>query len=336
MVKEYKTIKQISDASILVQQVYDVRCGEQAEILLPDGDVRYGTVISVDGHSARVRVFAGTRGMDVAETKVRFSGRNTTLSLSCDILGRVFDGVGRAIDGGARIVSDNKTDIYVGSNEGVLRSVAAEKNKAEISVSDEHFHPILGQKMALISHSGLPYIELALQVARSFSDECRSSKFAIVIADMGATVDEADIFSSELRRMGLADRTVAFVNRSSDPAGERLLTPHMAMTAAEYLAFECDMKVLVIMTEISAYGAAHKSSCFNEKLISRTAELEKRTLDELCNDALERELSRIFERSGVKKGSDGSITLLPVLASCDDDASLAQIVKRLTDVCLVP
>lgn len=335
MIKEYKTIKQISDASILVQQVYGVTCGEQAEILLPDGEVRYGSVISADGNGTRVQVFGGVEGMDISGTKVRFKGKKFDMSLSRDMLGRIFDGMGKPVDGGVRIISENKSEIY-GKVDGSASKVLPDKTaEVEISVSGKQYSFSVGQSAVVISQPEGSYVELALSIAEKCSKECRGSEFAIVLAAMGITLEEENIYLSELKRMGLADRTVAFINRSSDPAGERLLIPHMAMTAAEYLAFECDMKVIVIMTEISAYGAAYKSSCFAEKLISRTAELEKRTLDELCNDALERELSRIFERSGVKKGSDGSITLLPVLVSCDDDASLAQIVKRLTDVCLV-
>lgn len=336
MIKEYKTIKQISDASILVQQVYGVTCGEQAEILLPDGEVRYGSVISADGNGTRVQVFGGVEGMDISGTKVRFKGKQFDMSLSRDMLGRIFDGMGKPVDGGVRIISENKSEIY-GKVDGSASKVLPDKTaEVEISVSGKQYSFSVGQSVAITSQPEGSYVELALSIAEKCSKECRGSEFAIVLAAMGITLEEENIYLSELKRMGLADRTVAFINRSSDPSGERLLTPHMAMTAAEYLAFECDMKVIVIMTEISAYGAAHRSSCFDEKLISRTAELEKRTLDELCNDALERELARIFERSGVKKGSDGSITLLPVLVSYDDDASLAQIVKRLTDVCLVP
>ncbi len=336
MIKEYKTIKQISDASILVQQVYGVTCGEQAEILLPNGEVRYGSVISADGNGTRVQVFDGVEGMDISGTKVRFKGKKFDMSLSRDMLGRIFDGMGKPADGGVRIISENKSEIY-GKVDGSASKVLPDKTaKVEISVSGKQYSFSVGQSVAITSQPEGSYVELALSIAEKCSKECRGSEFAIVLAAMGITLEEENIYLSELKRMGVADRTVAFINRSSDPAGERLLISHMAMTAAEYLAFECDMKVLVIMTEISAYGAAYKSSCFDEKLISRTAELEKRTLDELCNDALKRELARIFERSGVKKGSDGSITLLPVLVSCDDDASLAQIVKRLTDVCLMP
>lgn len=336
MIKEYRTIEQISDASIFVQKVCGVRCGEAAEIILPDGEVRYGSVISTDDNGARVQVFEGVAGMDISETKVRFKGKKIDMSLSCDMLGRVFDGVGRPIDGGARIISENKSEIY-GKVDGSVSKVLPDKtSKVEISVSDKRSSFSAGQSVAIISQPEASYAELALSIAEKYSNEFRTSKIAIVLAAMGITFDEENVYLSELKRMGLADRTVAFINRASDPVGERLLAPHMAMTAAEYLAFECGMKVIVIMTDISAYNSAYKSCCFAEKLISRTAELEKRTLDALCNDAVERELARIFERSGIKKGSGGSITLLPVLVSCDDDAPLAQIVKHLTDMCMVP
>lgn len=336
MIKEYRTIEQISDGSILVQKVCGVQCGEAAEIILPDGEVRCGRVISTDGNSARVQVFDGVSGMDISNTKVRFKGKKFAVSLSCDMLGRTFDGMGKAIDGGARILSKNKADIY-GKLDGSASKVFPSKTfETEISVLGERLSFACGQKVAIISQPEGSYVELALRIAEKCSKECRSSEFAIVLAAMGITFDEADIYLSELKRMGLAYRTVAFINRSSDPTGERLLTPHIAMTAAEYLAFECGMKVLVIMTDISAYEAAYKSCCFAEKLISRTAEFEPKTLDQLCNDAVERELARIFERSGLRKGAEGSITLVPVLVSCDCNMPLNRSVKRLTDISLAP
>ena len=256
MIKEYRTIREISGPLMVVKNVEGVTYDELAEIELPNGETRRCKVLEVDGDRAVVQLFESSTGINLAESKVRFLGHGMQLGVSPDMLGRVFDGMGRPIDGGPEILAEEYLDINGLPMNPAARDYPSEFIQTGISAIDGLNTLVRGQKLPIFSGSGLPHASLAAQIARQAKVLGSGEQFAVVFAAICITFEESEYFVNEFRRTGALDRTVLFSNLANDPAVERISTPRMALTAAEYLAFEQDMHVLVILTDITNYAEA--------------------------------------------------------------------------------
>ena len=310
MLKEYKTIKEIVGPLMLVEGVSGVKYDELVEITLDDGSLRRGKVLEVNADRALVQLFEGSHGIRMSTAKARFLGRPLELGCSLDMLGRVFDGMGRAKDGGADIIPDKKYNVNGQPINPVARDYPNEFIQTGISAIDGLNTLVRGQKLPVCSMSGLPHANLAAQIARQARVPDSSSEFAVVFAAIGITFEEADFFISDFKKTGAADRTVTFVNLANDPAIERIATPRMALTAAEYLAFECGMHVLVIMTDITNYcEALREVSAARKEVPGRRG----------YPGYLYTDLASIYERAGRIRGKKGSITEIPILTMPEDD-----------------
>lgn len=310
MLKEYKTIKEIVGPLMLVEGVSGVKYDELVEITLDDGSLRRGKVLEVNADRALVQLFEGSHGIRMSTAKARFLGRPLELGCSLDMLGRVFDGMGRAKDGGADIIPDKKYNVNGQPINPVARDYPNEFIQTGISAIDGLNTLVRGQKLPVFSMSGLPHANLAAQIARQARVPDSSSEFAVVFAAIGITFEEADFFISDFKKTGAADRTVTFVNLANDPAIERIATPRMALTAAEYLAFECGMHVLVIMTDITNYcEALREVSAARKEVPGRRG----------YPGYLYTDLASIYERAGRIRGKRGSITEIPILTMPEDD-----------------
>ena len=310
MAKEYRTIEEVAGPLMLVQQVSDVKYEELGEIELPNGEIRRCKVLEVNGTDALVQLFESSLGINVEKSKVRFLGKGLELAVSPDILGRVFDGMGHPIDGGPEIIPTKLLDINGQPMNPAARDYPNEFIQTGVSAIDGLNTLVRGQKLPIFTGSGLPHAQLAAQIARQAKVRDGSGKFAVVFAAMGITFEEADYFVSDFRRTGAIDRTVMFMNLANDPAIERISTPRMALTAAEYLAFELDMHVLVIMTDITYYAEALREvSAARKEVPGRRG----------YPGYLYTDLATMYERAGRQEGKDGSITLVPILTMPDDD-----------------
>ncbi len=310
MSREYRTIYEVAGPLMLVRQVEGVTFGELGELELPNGEIRRCRVLEIDGTDALVQLFENTVGINLAETVVRFLGRGLELPVSKDILGRVFDGMGRPTDGGPPVLPDKRLDINGLPMNPAARSYPSEFIQTGISAIDGLNTLVRGQKLPIFSASGLPHARLAAQIARQAKVLGTDEKFAVVFAAMGITFEEADYFIEDFRRTGAIDRTVLFVNLANDPAIERIATPRMALTAAEYLAFEQDMHVLVILTDITYYAEALREvSAARKEVPGRRG----------YPGYLYTDLATLYERAGRQKGKPGSITLIPILTMPEDD-----------------
>lgn len=310
MAKEYRTIEEVAGPLMLVQQVSDVKYDELGEIELPTGEIRRCKVLEVNGTDALVQLFESSLGINVEKSKVRFLGKGLELAVSPDILGRVFDGMGHPIDGGPEIIPTRLLDINGQPMNPAARDYPNEFIQTGVSAIDGLNTLVRGQKLPIFTGSGLPHAQLAAQIARQAKVRDGSGKFAVVFAAMGITFEEADYFVSDFRRTGAIDRTVMFMNLANDPAIERISTPRMALTAAEYLAFELDMHVLVIMTDITYYAEALREvSAARKEVPGRRG----------YPGYLYTDLATMYERAGRQEGKDGSITLVPILTMPDDD-----------------
>jgi V/A-type H+-transporting ATPase subunit B len=296
---------------MLVEQVEGVKYDELVEIELANGETRRGKVLEVDGDKALVQLFEGSTGINIYDAKVRFLGKSIELPVSMDILGRVFDGFGRPRDNGPRIIPEKRLDINGNPINPTARDYPSEFIQTGISAIDGLNTLVRGQKLPLFSGSGLPHSQLAAQIARQarvLGGE--ESRFAIVFAAIGITFEEADFFISDFTRTGAIDRSVLFMNLANDPAIERIATPRMALTAAEYLAYEKDMHVLVILTDITNYcEALREISAARKEVPGRRG----------YPGYLYTDLSTIYERAGRIKGKKGSITQIPILTMPEDD-----------------
>jgi len=310
MLKEYKTITEVAGPLMLVKQVEHVKYEELGEIELPNGDVRLCKVLEIDEDNALVQLFESSAGINVAESKVRFLGKGIELPVSLDMLGRVFSGLGRPADGGPEIIPEARMDINGIPMNPAARDYPSEFIQTGVSAIDGLNTLVRGQKLPIFSGSGLPHAQLAAQIARQAKVLDDASRFAVVFAAIGITFEEADCFISDFIRTGAIDRTVVFINLANDPAIERISTPRMAMTAAEYLAFEKDMHVLVILTDITNYAEALREvSAARKEVPGRRG----------YPGYLYTDLATIYERAGRKKDSNGSITLIPILTMPEDD-----------------
>lgn len=310
MLKEYKTIKEIVGPLMLVEGVDGVKYDELVEITGEDGDFRRGKVLEVNGDKALVQLFEGSHGIKISSAKARFLGRPMELGCSPDMLGRVFDGMGRPKDGGEAIIPHKRYNVNGQPINPVARDYPNEFIQTGISAIDGLNTLVRGQKLPVFSMSGLPHANLAAQIARQAKVLDDSEKFAVVFAAIGITFEEADFFISDFERTGAIDRTVTFVNLANDPAIERIATPRMALTAAEYLAFERNMHVLVIMTDMTNYAEALREvSAARKEVPGRRG----------YPGYLYTDLASIYERAGRIRGKKGSITEIPILTMPEDD-----------------
>ena len=310
MLKEYKTIREIVGPLMLVEGVEEVKYDELVEIAARDGSVRLGKVLEIDGDKAMVQLFESSQGIQMSTSKARFLGRSLELGVSEDMLGRVFDGLGRPKDGGAPVIAEQRLDINGRPINPAARDFPDEFIQTGISAIDGLNTLVRGQKLPVFSMSGLPHAELAAQIARQAKVLDDSGKFAVVFAAMGITYEEADFFMSDFRRTGAIERSVMFINLADDPAVERISTPRMALTAAEYLAFEKDMHVLVIMTDITNYcEALREVSAARKEVPGRRG----------YPGYLYTDLATMYERAGRIIGKKGSITQIPILTMPEDD-----------------
>ena len=310
MIKEYKTISEVVGPLMLVKDVENVTYDELGEIILPSGEKRLCRVLEINGPNALVQLFESSTGINLKESTVKFLGRGIELAVSPDILGRVFDGMGRPKDGGPEIIADKRMDINGLPMNPAARDYPSEFIQTGVSAIDGLNTLVRGQKLPIFSASGLPHADLAAQIARQAKVRGGEGNFAVVFAAIGITYEEADFFASDFRRTGAIDITVMFMNLANDPAVERIATPRMALTAAEYLAFDLGMHVLVILTDITNYAEALREvSAARKEVPGRRG----------YPGYLYTDLASIYERAGRKKGYDGSITMIPILTMPEED-----------------
>ena len=315
MPKEYRTIQEVAGPLMLVREVEGVAYNELGEIELANGEKRRCRVLEVDGTNALVQLFESSTGINLAESKVRFLGRQMELGLSLDMLGRVFDGLGRPIDGGPEIIPEKRADVNGVPMTPAARSYPQEFIQTGVSAIDGLNTLVRGQKLPIFSMSGLPHANLAAQIARQAKVRGTDEQFAVVFAAMGITFEESDYFVQSFRSTGALDRTVMFSNLANDPAIERIATPKMALTAAEYLAFDKGMHVLVILTDITNYAdALREVSAARKEVPGRRG----------YPGYMYTDLAAIYERAGRQRGKQGSITMIPIL-TMPEDLSLIHI-----------
>ncbi len=310
MLKEYKTVTEVVGPLMVVDGVKGVNYGELVEIELQTGEIRHGNVLEINQDKAVVQIFEGSTGINLKETKTRFLGRPLQIGVSEDMLGRVFDGLGRPKDGGPKIIPDKKLDINGEPLNPFARDYPSQFIQTGVSAIDGLNTLVRGQKLPVFSGSGLPHAALAAQIARQARVLKSDSKFAVVFAAVGITFEEAQFFVEDFTKTGAIDRTVLFMNLASDPAVERIATPRMALTTAEYLAYERGMHVLVIITDITNYcEALREVSAARKEVPGRRG----------YPGYLYTDLSTLYERAGRIKGKEGSITQIPILTMPEDD-----------------
>ena len=310
MIREYKTIQEIANPLMIVDNVEGVTYDELGEIELPDGSTRRCKVLEIEGSRAVVQLFEAAQGINLAESKVRFLGHPLELGVSEDMLGRVFNGMGEPIDGGPDIIAEDHRDINGLPMNPSARAYPAEFIQTGVSAIDGLNTLVRGQKLPIFSGSGLPHANLAAQIARQAKVLGKGENFAVVFAAIGITYEESEFFIRDFRRTGAIDRTVVFTNLANDPAVERIATPRMALTAAEYLAFDKGMHVLVILTDITNYAEALREvSAAKKEVPGRRG----------YPGYLYTDLATMYERAGRRLGNPGSITMIPILTMPEDD-----------------
>lgn len=310
MPKEYKTIQEVAGPLMLIKGVENVTYNELGEIELANGEKRRCKVLEIDGTNALVQLFENSAGINLSNSKVRFLGRTMELGVSEDMLSRVFDGLGQPIDGGPDILPEKRMDINGLPMNPAARNYPQEFIQTGISAIDGLNTLVRGQKLPIFSASGLPHSQLAAQIARQAKVRGTDEPFAVVFAAMGITFEESNFFIESFKQTGAIDRTVMFINLANDPAVERIATPRMALTAAEYLAFDAGMHVLVIMTDITNYAdALREISAARKEVPGRRG----------YPGYMYTDLATMYERAGRQKGKQGSITLIPILTMPEDD-----------------
>ena len=308
--REYRTVKQIAGPLMLVEGVEGITYGELTEIKLSDGSMRRGRVLEVTGTRAMVQVFEGTSGLSPEDVKVKFLGKGMELGVSLDMLGRVFDGFGRPIDDGPPLIPEKYLNVNGNPMNPFCRDYPNEFIQTGISTIDLLNPLVRGQKLPLFSGSGLPHSRMAAQIARQSKVLKTGEKFAVIFAAMGITFEEAEFFVADFRRTGAIERSVLFMNLADDPPIERIALPRMGLTAAEYLAYEKDMHVLVILIDLTNYcEALREISAARREVPGRRG----------YPGYLYTDLATIYERAGRIKGKKGSITQIPVLTMPEDD-----------------
>lgn len=310
MPMEYKTIEEVAGPLMLVRNVAGVNYNDLGEIKLEDGRVRRCKVLEIDGKNALVQLFENAAGINPKTSKVRFLGHSMQFGVSEDMLGRVFDGVGRCIDQGPEILPKARMDINGLPINPTARNYPQEFIQTGISAIDGLNTLVRGQKLPIFSASGLPHAQVAAQIARQAKVRGSEEPFAVVFAAIGITYEESEFFIDSFRQSGALERTVLFINLANDSAVERIATPRMALTAAEYLAFEKNMHVLVILTDITNYAdALREVSAARKEVPGRRG----------YPGYMYTDLATLYERAGRQKGKNGSITLIPILTMPEDD-----------------
>ena len=310
MPREYRTIEEAAGPLLLVKDVENVTYGELAEIRLKSGEKRRCRVLEIDGTNALVQLFENAAGINLQDSSVVFSGHQMELGVSEDMLGRVFDGLGRPIDDGPEIIPEMRLDVNGLPMNPVARQYPQEFIQTGVSAIDGLNTLVIGQKLPIFSASGLPHAQLAAQIARQAKVRGKNEQFAVVFAAMGITFEESEYFVQSFKSTGALDRTVLFINLANDSAIERLATPKMALTAAEYLAFEKGMHVLVILTDITNYAdALREVSAARKEVPGRRG----------YPGYMYTDLATIYERAGRQNGKEGSITMIPILTMPEDD-----------------
>ena len=310
MIKEYRTIQEAAGPLMLIRDVENVTYDELGEIQLQNGETRRCKVLEINGSNALVQLFESSAGINLAGSKIRFLGHSIELAVSGDMLGRVFDGMGAPIDGGPDILAEKKMDINGLPTNPAARDYPNEFIQTGVSAIDGLNTLVRGQKLPIFSGSGLPHANLGAQIARQARVLTEDTTFAVVFAAVGITFEEADFFISDFKKTGAIDRTVLFMNLANDPAIERIATPRMALTAAEYLAYEKNMQVLIIITDISNYAEALREvSAARKEVPGRRG----------YPGYLYTDLATMYERAGRRLGCEGSITMIPILSMPEDD-----------------
>ncbi len=310
MLKEYRSVREVVGPLMMVEGVEGVKYEELVDIKMQTGETRRGRVLEINGDKAMVQIFEGSSGINLPNTTVRFLGHPLELGVSQDMIGRVFDGLGNPIDDGPKIMAEKRVDINGSPINPVSRDYPSEFIQTGISCIDGLNTLVRGQKLPIFSGSGLPHNNVAAQIARQARVLGKDEKFAVVFAAMGITFEEAQFFIDNLTETGAIDRSVLFVNLADDPAIERIATPKMALTCAEYLAFEKGMQVLVILTDMTNYAEALREvSAARKEVPGRRG----------YPGYLYTDLAGIYERAGKIKGKPGSITQIPILTMPEDD-----------------
>ena len=310
MNKEFKTIKEVVGPLMLIEKAEGATYDELVQIKQATGEVRYGKVLEVDRDKALVQLFEPSEGLKISDARAKLLGHGVQLGVSADMLGRVFDGMGEPIDGGDRIIPEKYMDINGLPMNPAARDFPSEFIQTGVSAIDGLNTLVRGQKLPVFSGSGLPHAELAAQIARQAKVRGTDDKFAVVFAAIGITFEESEFFIRDFRRTGAIDRSVMFINLANDPAVERISTPRMAITCAEYLAYELGMHVLVIMSDITNYAEALREiSAARKEVPGRRG----------YPGYLYTDLATMYERAGKLKGKPGSITQIPILTMPEDD-----------------
>ncbi|MFH1416382.1 MAG: V-type ATP synthase subunit B [Elusimicrobiota bacterium] len=310
MKREYFTVRSIAGPLFYVEKTEDVAYSEIAMIQLPSGENRLGQVLEVDEDVVLLQLFAGTSGANLNGSRVKFLGRGLELPVAEDMQGRIFNGLGMPIDGAGEVIAEKRLDINGAAINPYARSYPDEFIETGISAIDAMNTLVRGQKLPIFSGSGLPHNQIAAQIARQAKVKGKKEDFCVIFAAMGITFEEAEYFKSEFQKTGAIERAVMFINLADDPAIERLATPRMALTAAEYLAFEKDYHVLVIMTNMTNYAEASREiSAARKEIPGRRG----------YPGYMYTDLATIYERAGRIKGKTGSITQIPILTMPNDD-----------------
>ncbi|HPA99060.1 MAG TPA: V-type ATP synthase subunit B [Bacilli bacterium] len=309
MAKEYKTITEVVGPLMLVEGVSGVKYDELVQVKQASGELRTGKVLEVDEDKALVQLFDSSQGLKISDAKAKFLGHGMTLKVSPDVLGGVFDGMGNSLDG-REIIPDKVLDINGTPLNPVARDYPEEFIETGISAIDGLNTLVRGQKLPIFSGAGLPHARLAAQITRQATVRGTEEKFAVVFAAVGITFEEANFFITDFQKSGAIERSVVFINLADDPAIERIATPRMAITCAEYLAYELNMHVLVIITDLTNYAEALREvSAARKEVPGRRG----------YPGYMYTDLASLYERAGRIKGSKGSITQIPILTMPEDD-----------------
>ncbi len=307
--KEYKTITKVAGPLIFVEKTEPVGYADIVKIALPNGEIKNGQVLDTSDDIVVVQVFEGTAGIDI-DTRVKFLGDTLKLNVSKDMLGRILSGSGKPIDNGPEVIPEKKLDIIGAAINPFSRASPHDFIQTGLSTIDAMNTLVRGQKLPLFSGSGLPHNEIALQIARQAKVIGKQENFVVVFAAMGITNEESQYFINDFEQTGALERSVVFLNLANDPAVERLVTPRMALTAAEYFAYEQDAHVLVILTDMTNYcESLREIGAAREEIPGRRG----------YPGYMYTDLATIYERAGVIKGKKGSITQIPILTMVGDD-----------------
>jgi V/A-type H+-transporting ATPase subunit B len=309
-VREGKAISKAKGALLIAESIPGIKFDEMVDVHLSNGEVKSGQAIDISEDAAIIEVFGGVSEVDLAGSTIRCKGETLKLPVSMDILGRIFNGTGQPIDGGPQLIPEGYLDINGEPMNPALRQPPAEFIETGISAIDGLNALVRGQKLPIFSGSGLPHNRIVAQIIRQAAVKGKEEKFALVFAAIGISYDDASFFMKDLERTGALERTVAFINTASDPVIERISTPRLALTAAEYLAWTHNMHVLVILTDMTNYcEALRELSSMREEIPSRRG----------YPGYMYTDLATMYERAGRISGKEGSVTIMPILTMPDDD-----------------